>query len=120
MSDLMLKDDLEKVLAEMETQGEDIAAIKDALASGGMQVKRIQTGRVTQSNQSGSVITVSIETVDLQKSICFAAGSFYSGNSYAEPGAVRFKDAATLEVLTFAAYSSSKPTYMDWFVIEFE
>lgn len=114
-------DEVEKVLAELEAQGVDLTAIKEALAnSGGMQVKRIQTGRVTQSSAGGSLITVAIEAVDLQKSICFSTGSFYNTNTCAQPAAVRFKDAKTLEVVTYIAYSSNKPSYADWYVIEFE
>ena len=74
MSDVMLKDDLEKVLAELEAQGVDLTVIKDALANSGGVVKSVQRGVITIS-AGKKAETATISPVDTSKAYVVPGGS---------------------------------------------
>ena len=68
-------DEVEKVLAELEAQGVDLTAIKEALANAGGAVKSVQHGTlvIASSKNSGSV---SISAVDPAKTFVVPMGSY--------------------------------------------
>lgn len=118
MSDAMLKDDLEKVLAELETQGVDITAIKDALASGGSVVKSVQQGVISMKTDK-KPITATINEVNVEKSVVLFNGAGCSSTSNEKLPWVKLTDSTTVSADSITAGNSNYPAAVAFTVLEF-
>ena len=95
-------DEVARVLADLEAQGVDIAALQTALTaqgtniatilqkvqnSGGLQLKSVQRGTIVFEEDDGSG-TATISSVNVSKSLVFhlGTGAYYVGSSGAQAG----------------------------------
>ena len=116
-------EEVEKVLAELEAQGVDLTAIKEALANAGgsSAVKSVQRGTIDSSTSSATT-TVTIEPVDMNKSLLFVSdySTSYSSGVYPKTCNFRYELSSnnTIKITRYEATSSLKATFA-WQVIEF-